>query len=81
MIERIDELLCIDCGLCEDVCQLDVLRRGERGIRIAYPDDCCNCMECLFVCPTEAIVLNAKTPEKFDGRLRWKQVKEALSPK
>jgi Fe-S-cluster-containing hydrogenase component 2 len=38
-------------------------------------------MECLFVCPTDAIVLNRKAPQRFDARLRWNQIKEALSPK
>jgi MinD superfamily P-loop ATPase len=81
MIESIDKGLCINCGLCDNVCPLDVLRPAADGISIVYPDDCCNCMECVFVCPTDAIVLNRKVPEKFDARLRWKQIKEAISPK
>jgi NAD-dependent dihydropyrimidine dehydrogenase PreA subunit len=81
MVESIDELLCIGCGLCDDVCQTDVFRRTGSRITIAYQEDCCNCMECLFICPTEAILLSPKVPEKFDARLRWKQIKEALSPK
>ncbi len=78
MIETIDQSLCINCGLCDYVCQMDVFRRTNKGISIRYADDCCNCMECSFVCPTDAIGLNQKVPEKFDSRLRWKQIKEAL---
>lgn len=81
MIATIDESLCINCGLCEHLCQMDVLQRRDNKIVIAYRDDCCNCMECVFVCPTDAILLDKKVPEKFDARLRWKQVKEALCAK
>jgi len=81
MIATIDESLCIKCGLCDHVCQQDVLRQtDENSIEIVYPDDCCNCMECVFVCPTDAIVLTPKVPEKFDARLRWQQIKDAISP-
>lgn len=78
MIERIDELLCINCGLCDNICQMDVFRPTDKGMHIAYPEDCCNCTECSFVCPTDAIQLSPRVPEKFDSRLRWKQIKEAL---
>lgn len=78
MIKTIDELLCIGCGLCEDVCPTDIFRRIDGKMSIVYPDDCCNCMECLFICPTEAVVFGPGEPEKFDARVRWKQIKEAL---
>ena len=78
MIKEIDEVLCINCGLCENVCSTDVFRRKNHKIYIAYPDDCYNCMECLFICPTEAIVLAPGVPKKFDVRGRWEQVKETL---
>jgi NAD-dependent dihydropyrimidine dehydrogenase PreA subunit len=81
MIEGIEGALCIGCKLCENVCQMDVLRWEGNSIRILYPDDCCNCMECLFVCPTEAIILNTTVHQKFDARMRWNQIKSALSPK
>jgi NAD-dependent dihydropyrimidine dehydrogenase PreA subunit len=78
VIEKIDEILCINCGLCENICPTDVLRGDDKTIHIAYPDDCCNCMECLFICPTDAVLLNTKIPRKFDSRLRWNQIKEDL---
>jgi NAD-dependent dihydropyrimidine dehydrogenase PreA subunit len=81
VIEKIDGALCIKCGLCENICATDVLRMDDHGVQIAYPDDCSNCMECLFVCPTDAVVLTPKMPKKFDARLRWQQIKEALAPK
>jgi NAD-dependent dihydropyrimidine dehydrogenase PreA subunit len=79
MIKEIDELQCINCGLCEDVCPTDVLRCRDGKVEIAYPGDCCNCMECLFICPTDAIILVPGTPEKFNATLRWNQIKKALS--
>jgi Fe-S-cluster-containing hydrogenase component 2 len=60
---------------------MDILRWEGDRIRIVYPEDCCNCMECLFVCPTDAVILNTKVPQKFDPRVRWNQVKSALSSK
>jgi NAD-dependent dihydropyrimidine dehydrogenase PreA subunit len=81
MIKGVNELLCIKCGLCEYVCQTEVLKSHNGKIYIAYPDDCCNCMECVFICPTDAIQLTAAVPEKFDVRSRWLQIKEALKVK
>jgi len=48
MIENIDELLCIDCGLCIDICPTDVLRRSNGKVVIAYSGDCCNCARCAW---------------------------------
>jgi NAD-dependent dihydropyrimidine dehydrogenase PreA subunit len=79
VIQSINELLCVRCGLCEDVCPTDVFRCNNGKLYIAYPDDCCNCMECFFICPTEAVVLVPGVSEKFDLRLRWEQIKDALS--
>lgn len=79
MIQSINDVLCIRCGLCEDVCPTDVFMRDGEKVSIAYPGDCCHCMECLFICPTEAIVLRPGVPEKFNLRLRWEQIKKALS--
>jgi Fe-S-cluster-containing hydrogenase component 2 len=36
-------------------------------------------MECLSICPMDAVILNGKIPRKFDSRLRWEQIKEGLS--
>ena len=80
MIKAINEILCIKCGLCEDVCPTDVFRQRNDKMTIAYPGDCCHCMDCLFICPTDAIVLGPGVPEKFNLRLRWEQIKKALSP-
>ena len=79
MIERIEEGLCIQCGLCENICQTDVFRRNDGKLYIAYPDDCMNCMDCMFICPADAIVLTTGVPEKSNVSLRWKRIKEAIT--
>jgi hypothetical protein len=38
-------------------------------------------MECLYVCPTDAIIFGPGIPKKFDIRLRWQQIKEDLDVK
>lgn len=81
MIKSIDDLTCISCGLCENVCPMDIFRRHDNKIYIAYPEDCCNCMQCLFVCPVDAVVFVPGVPKKFDARVRWQQIKEALGMK
>jgi len=81
MIENIDELLCIDCGLCIDICPTDVLRRSNGKVVIAYSGDCCDCARCAHICPTEAIMMGPGVPKLYDGRIRWDLVKAALNVK
>ena len=44
---KIDKNKCTDCGLCINVCKMDVKRVGDH--------ECINCGECISVCPTKAI--------------------------
>jgi NAD-dependent dihydropyrimidine dehydrogenase PreA subunit len=57
MIARIDEEKCTGCGLCVDLCPLDVLRMDEKGEKaiIRYPDDCMTCYTCELKCPVSAV--------------------------
>ncbi len=81
MIKAIDESFCTSCGLCVDICQMDVLRLDQGKAHIAYPRDCCNCMQCVFACPLEAITAVPGAPKKFDINFRWQQIKAALNVK
>ena len=81
MIKAIDESFCTGCGLCVDICQMDVFRLGQGKAHIAYPGDCCHCMQCVLICPLEAITLTPGAPKKFDINLRWQRLKEALNVK
>ncbi len=60
MITKIDETKCTGCGICVDICMLDVLRMDEKGEKaiIKYPDDCHTCFECELQCPEEAIYVH-----------------------
>lgn len=71
MIEKIDEKKCNGCGICVEICPMDVLRletkidiitqSEQKGhlrkytAYIAYPEDCMTCYTCELKCPTEAI--------------------------
>ena len=55
---EIDKKRCNRCGLCVDMCPMDVLRMGSKGYPIMrYTDDCWYCDICVFVCPRQAVTL------------------------
>ena len=62
-IEKINYEKCDGCGICVNICPMDVLRMDEEGKKavIAYPEDCMLCEFCVLDCPTDAITV---TPEK-----------------
>lgn len=71
MIESLDEKKCTGCGICAEICVMDVFRMSTRvdilthpekrsparktTARIAYPGDCMTCFNCELKCPTGAI--------------------------
>jgi NAD-dependent dihydropyrimidine dehydrogenase PreA subunit len=49
---------CNKCGLCIDLCPMDVLRFDRTGHPfMKYRDDCWYCDVCVFMCPRQAIVM------------------------
>jgi NAD-dependent dihydropyrimidine dehydrogenase PreA subunit len=60
MIKEIYEEKCNGCGICVDICPLDVFRMDESGEKaiIKYPDDCMTCFECELSCPEGAIYVH-----------------------
>ena len=62
-IDKIDQELCNGCGICVQICPMDVFRMDEDSEKaiIRYPEDCMLCEFCVLDCPVEAITV---TPEK-----------------
>lgn len=56
-IASIDYKACTNCGLCVDLCSMDVLRVDSviNKVVIKYPEDCMCCYMCEIKCPTGAI--------------------------
>ena len=78
MIKSIDKVTCTNCGLCEDVCPMDVFRTKRGKVYIAYQNDCCHCLQCMFVCPADAVTFTTGMPKKFDMSCRWPRIKEMM---
>ena len=57
MVVSIDQANCTGCGVCVDICPLDVIRMDEKGEKalVKYPEDCMACFNCELQCPEEAI--------------------------
>lgn len=58
----IDQALCVKCGLCAQICPLDVIKvekHEQKGkqIVVKYPDECWHCRACAIDCPKQAIKL------------------------
>ena len=56
MIRKIDERVCIGCGVCEMICPGDVIVMDEaKKARIKYPQDCWTCFSCEMSCVVKAV--------------------------
>ena len=62
MIEYINYAVCTHCGVCYDICPMDVFEKVGGIIRIAHENDCETCFQCEGVCPTEAIYVGPFRP-------------------
>lgn len=58
---RINEDLCISCGICEKVCPVGAISEGEDSY-VIDEEACLICSQCLEKCPTKAMdpVVNGK---------------------
>jgi len=57
-IERIDAELCNGCGICVQICPMDVIRMDDEKAVIRYPEDCMLCEFCALDCPVQAITIS-----------------------
>jgi len=54
----VDEKRCSRCGICIDMCPMNVLDKGSRGYPFSrHRDECWYCDACVFLCPRKAITL------------------------
>lgn len=51
---KLDKEKCIQCGLCTNVCSVDVLEMGSNGPQVVQ-QSCNACGHCVAVCPKEAL--------------------------
>lgn len=62
-IAVVNETLCNDCGLCEDVCQFNAIGNrmtGNKQTATVAPDKCYGCGLCRNQCPQEALTLRLR---------------------
>jgi NAD-dependent dihydropyrimidine dehydrogenase PreA subunit len=61
-IEKIDQDLCNGCGICVEICPMDVFRMDEGNNKavIRYPEDCMLCEFCALDCPEDAVYVSPK---------------------
>lgn len=53
-----DHKRCVRCGVCVDMCPMDVIYFGDHGYPyMRYRDDCWYCDACTFMCPRQAITM------------------------
>ncbi len=64
---KLDKSRCIGCGRCIKDCSCDVLKRGDDGYPQVVEENiakCMKCQHCFAVCPTGAISIFGKNPDK-----------------
>ncbi|MEE1229285.1 MAG: ferredoxin family protein [Lachnospiraceae bacterium] len=52
---RIDQMSCIGCGRCTEVCPGSLIEKREGKAFMAYERDCWGCVSCVKECPVGAI--------------------------
>lgn len=79
MVTKINELACVNCGLCEKICPMDVFRMTDGQMKIAYIADCVTCLQCVSVCPVDAISVVPGKPAKFNMDNEMDAIKKMMS--
>ena len=44
----INQEKCIRCGICVDICPLDVIKKDHDTIVVKYPEECWHCRACVM---------------------------------
>ena len=53
----VNEEQCVGCGICIEICPLDVLKRENDKAIVKYPEECWHCRACVMDCPRQAITI------------------------
>ena len=53
----VNEEKCVGCGICIEICPLDVLKKENNKAIVKYPDECWHCRACVKDCPKGAITM------------------------
>lgn len=53
----IDKNSCVTCGICVEICPLDVLKQENNHILVKYPEECWHCRACIMDCPNNALTM------------------------
>ena len=53
----IDQEKCTVCGVCGEICPLDVIHAEGKAMEVRYPDECWHCGACRQDCPVGAITI------------------------
>lgn len=48
---------CLVCGLCAEICPMNVLSKENDQIIVKYPEECWHCRACVIDCPQQAITM------------------------
>ena len=56
---RYDPELCVNCGMCSDVCPHGVFAPDGDAARLVRPAACMECGACQLNCPTGAITVDS----------------------
>jgi NAD-dependent dihydropyrimidine dehydrogenase PreA subunit len=62
---------CNDCPICQAICPNYVFGliagpQGKQRIDLTYPDQCCECWQCVAVCPQAALSAEGVRKEDFE---------------
>jgi adenylylsulfate reductase subunit B len=58
----IDLKRCNGCGICAQICPLDVIKMENGVPKVMYPEECWHCGACRLECPRRAIEIRVPLP-------------------
>lgn len=60
---RIDKELCVECGICRDICPYRAIELTKDKAVYTLSDDCFLCGHCQAACPADAILIDGMSPD------------------